>query len=69
MVRDPNIIRTDDVYRSYLAEVEGLAANDPASGTAAGKRLKLIATLVENYEKIRFPFNRPGADQSDWCAQ
>ena len=64
-MRKPKIIRTDDAYRSCLAEVDRLAANDPASGTADGDRLQFFATLVEDYEKMRFPFNRPAASQSD----
>jgi HTH-type transcriptional regulator/antitoxin HigA len=66
MMRVPKTIQTDDAYQAYLAEVGRLAANDPAPGTADGNRLVLIATLVEDYEKLRFPFNRPDADQSNW---
>lgn len=56
---EPKIIKTDDQYRAYLAEVDRLAADDPAPGTADGDRLELLAKLVEDYEKERFRFKRP----------
>jgi HTH-type transcriptional regulator/antitoxin HigA len=59
MMLEPKIIKTDDLYRAYLAEVDRLAADDPAPGTADGDRLELLAKLVEDYEKERFRFKRP----------
>jgi len=56
---EPKIIKTDDQYRAYLAEVDRLAADDPLPGTADGDRLELLAKLVEDYEKERFRFKRP----------
>jgi HTH-type transcriptional regulator/antitoxin HigA len=56
---EPKIIKTEDQYRAYLAEVERLAADDPAPGTPDGDRLELLAKLVEDYEKARFQFRRP----------
>ena len=56
---EPKIIKTDDQYRAYLAEVDRLAADDPAPGTGDGDRLELLAKLVEDYEKGRFQFKRP----------
>ena len=56
---EPKIIKTDDQYRAYLADVDRLAADDPAPGTADGDRLELLAKLVEDYEKERFRFKRP----------
>lgn len=56
---EPKIIKTDDQYRAYLAEVDRLAADDPAPGTPNGDRLELLAKLVEDYEKERFRFKRP----------
>lgn len=56
---EPKIIKTEAEYRACLAEADRLAADDPASGTADGDRLELFAKLVEDYEKARFPFNRP----------
>lgn len=56
---EPKIIKTEEQYRAYLAEVERLAADDPAPGTPEGDRLELLAKLVEDYEKERFKFERP----------
>lgn len=56
---EPKIIKTDDQYQAYLAEVDRLAADDPAPGTTDGDRLELLAKLVEDYEKGRFQFKRP----------
>lgn len=56
---EPKIIKTDDQHRVYRAEIERLAASDPAPGTLDGDRLELLAKLVEDYEKARFPFRRP----------
>ena len=56
---EPRIIKTEEQYRIYLAEVERLVTEDPLAGTADGDRLELLAKLVEDYEKERFKFNRP----------
>jgi len=56
---DPKIIKTEEQYRAYLAEVKRFVAGDPAPGTVDGDRLELLAKLVEDYEKERFPFERP----------
>lgn len=56
---DPRIIKTDEQYRDYLAEVEKLAATDPDSESPQGARLELLAKLVEDYEKARFVFGTP----------
>jgi len=56
---EPRIIKTDEQYRDFLAEVEKLAALDPEPESAQGGRLELLAKLVEDYEKIRFAFARP----------
>lgn len=58
---EPRIIKTEDQYRRYLGEVERLAAQDPDPDSAAGGRLELLAKLVENYEKARFRFRKPGS--------
>jgi len=49
----------DFQYRTYLAEIERLAASDPDPETPEGARLELLAKLVEDYEKQRHVFCRP----------
>lgn len=56
---EPRIIKTEEQYRAYLAEVERLVTDDPLPGTKDGDRLELLAKLVEDYEKERFLFKRP----------
>ena len=56
---DPRIIKTAKQHREALAEVERLAAKDPAKGSAEGDKLELMAKLVEDYEKQKFVFARP----------
>ena len=59
MMIEPKIVKTEDQYRAYLAEVERLAGEDPIQGTPDGDRLELLAKLVEDFEKERFKFERP----------
>lgn len=56
---EPRIIKTDEQYRVFLAEVERLAERDPDPGSDEGARLEVLAKLVEDYEKQRFPFAKP----------
>jgi HTH-type transcriptional regulator/antitoxin HigA len=56
---EPRIIKTDEQYRRYLAEVERLAVLDPDPDSGEGARLELLALLVERYEQVRFAFARP----------
>ncbi len=57
---EPRIVKTEEQYRRYLSEVKRLAAQDPESDSADGGRLELLAKLVEDYEKARFKFRKPG---------
>lgn len=56
---EPRIIKTEEQYRRFLSEVATLAAEDPDPESQAGARLELLAKLVEEYEKTRFPFEKP----------
>lgn len=58
---EPRIIKSEVEYRTFLAEVERLATDDPVPGTSDGDRLELLAKLVEDYEKERFKFRHPDA--------
>src|SRR4051794_30382033 len=57
---EPRIIKTEEQYRLALSEVERLAGQDPDPDSADGARLELLAKLVEDYEKARFRFRKPG---------
>ena len=46
-------IRTDKDHRNALAEIEKLWV--ASAGTPAGDKLDILATLVETYEKRRWP--------------
>lgn len=50
-------IRTEEDYRSALAEIE--VRFDAAAGTADGDRLDILATLVDAYEQRHFPILPP----------
>src|SRR5256885_1344509 len=56
---DIRIIKTDEQYQEYLAEVARLAGEDPDPASAEGARLELLAKLVEDYERGTFPFAKP----------
>lgn len=56
---EPSIIKTEEQYRQALAAVEQLASEDPPADSPAGARLELLAKLVEDYEKARYPFAQP----------
>jgi HTH-type transcriptional regulator/antitoxin HigA len=60
MTPEPEDIKTDEQYRTSLAEVGRLVADDPEPGSPDGDRLVLLAKLVEGYENTRFRFRRPG---------
>ena len=53
------VIKTDAQYRDYLAEVGQLVSLDPESSSPEGKRLELLALLVETYEKERYRIPLP----------
>lgn len=56
---DVRIIKTDEQYRHFLAEVARLAGEDPDPNSEEGARLEVLAKLVEDYEKTAFPFEKP----------
>lgn len=56
---EPRIIKTEEQYQSYLAEVAKLAARDPDLQSKEGGRLELLAKLIEDYERERYKFQKP----------
>jgi HTH-type transcriptional regulator/antitoxin HigA len=55
------LVKTDKQHRLYLAAIEKLMEKDPAPNSPAGARLELLAKLVEDYEKVRYPIQKPDA--------
>lgn len=56
---EPRLIKSDDEYRAYLAEVERLVQLDPPSNSSQGERLELLVLLIEQFEQRKFPFEKP----------
>lgn len=52
--REVVIIETDEQYKAYLAEVKNLM-DVTDEDSPRGKRLKLLASLIENYECHKYP--------------
>ena len=57
MTADVKPIRTADDYEAALEQVAELWGS--ASGTAAGDRLDVLATLIDAYEVQRYPMDPP----------
>ena len=53
------LVKTESQHRRYLAEISKLMEQDPPGNSAAGARLELLAKLAEDYEKVRFPIDKP----------
>jgi HTH-type transcriptional regulator/antitoxin HigA len=52
-------IKTEADYQAALKEIENLM--DAKTGSAAGDRLDIMATLVDAYERKRWPMDLPTA--------
>ena len=61
---EPHVIKTKTQHRQALAEVERVVLDDPPRGSPDCGKLELLARLVEDYEKERFPFSRPSASSA-----
>jgi HTH-type transcriptional regulator/antitoxin HigA len=55
----PKIIKTDKDYEKALARINDLMDADP--GTPEGDELELLVTLVELYEKTKYPIDPPAS--------
>ena len=63
-------IRTDEDHETTLREIEALWGAD--EGTDAGDRLDVLATLVETYERRRWPIEMgwlPPSQTASRCAR
>ena len=59
MVSEIAVIKSEAQHRDYLSEIERLIALDPELSSPEGKRLEVLALLVETYEKERFRIPSP----------
>lgn len=53
------IIKTESQYRDYLKSVDRLILSDPCADSVEGRRLELLAKLIEDYEKEHYPIALP----------
>src|SRR4051812_45861791 len=53
------LIKTKNEHRSALSELERLMETEPAPRSEAADRIELLAMLIEDYEKKRFPIAAP----------
>ena len=53
------IIHTDAEHHEALAALDRLMEIDPESGTPEADKLELLALVVEDYEKARWPIDLP----------
>ena len=51
----PKIIKTEKDYEKALARINDLMDADP--GTPEGDELERLVTLVEMYEKVKYPID------------
>jgi HTH-type transcriptional regulator/antitoxin HigA len=59
MFDEISVIKSEDQYRRYLAELETLITSKPSIDSPSGRRLELLALLIENYEKANYEFPKP----------
>jgi HTH-type transcriptional regulator/antitoxin HigA len=54
-------IRNEAAYDEALEEIERYFENEPKPGTPQADRFDLLALIVEDYERKRWPIDPPGA--------
>lgn len=59
MFSELSVIKSDAQYRAYLGEIGRLMALDPEPTSSEGRRLELLALVVETYEKERYRIPLP----------
>jgi HTH-type transcriptional regulator/antitoxin HigA len=56
-------ITTDEEHKTALAEVESLMSYDPAPEAPLGQYLRELVSVVEAYEKKRWPIEKPTSEE------
>jgi HTH-type transcriptional regulator / antitoxin HigA len=54
-------LRSEADYDAALKEIESYFENEPEPGTAAADRFDLLALVIEDYERKRWPIEPPDA--------
>ena len=54
-------IRSEADYNAALDEIEGYFENEPKPGTPEADRFDLLALIIEDYERKRWPIEPPDA--------
>lgn len=54
------LIRTETEYDEALEKIEQYFENEPKRGTPEADRFDLLALIVEDYERKRWPIDPPG---------
>jgi HTH-type transcriptional regulator/antitoxin HigA len=54
-------VRTESEYEGALDEIERYFDNEPKPGTAEADRFDLLALIIEDYERKRWPIDPPEA--------
>ena len=63
-------LRTDAEHKSALVEIERYFEREPKSGTPAADRFDLLALVIEDYERKRWPIEPPDpVDAVRWRMQ
>ncbi|MBN9444880.1 helix-turn-helix domain-containing protein [Bosea sp. (in: a-proteobacteria)] len=52
-------LRSEADYEAALDEIEGYFEHEPKPGTAAADRFDLLALVIEDYERRRWPIDPP----------
>jgi HTH-type transcriptional regulator/antitoxin HigA len=52
-------LRSEPDYEKALAEIEGYFDREPKPGSPEGDRFDLLALVIEDYEKKRWPIDAP----------
>jgi HTH-type transcriptional regulator/antitoxin HigA len=55
--RVTHVIRSEEEYDVFAAEVDRLLEQDPREGTPAHDRLELLTVLIEAYDDEHYPLN------------
>ena len=58
-------LRSEADYEAALEEIEQYFEREPKPGTAEADRFDLLALVVEDYERKRWPIEPPDASLTD----